>query len=173
MMLKMMLTMQLKIVLKMVMKMVLTMVLMVPSSTSHISHKQLNIILHRKVSKTSIVEDGDDNCVEDCGVSADKHFTHFLQGADCHSAQQIEQNKHVAGNKDNDVEDDVKHGDNYIVEEEDDDSVEDGVNSAHKNFTHLSQAVDCHLRQRSKQTSMLLANKTMMLIMTLMLAITR
>eukprot|EP00957_Ditylum_brightwellii_P015700 1183674-Ditylum_brightwellii.AAC.1 len=94
--LMMMLTMVMMIVLKMVMVMVMMMmmVLMVLTSTSHISHKQLIVVLHREVNKTSMlfckkdddveddVDDGVVNSADDGVDGADKHLTHLSQGVD-------------------------------------------------------------------------------------------
>eukprot|EP00957_Ditylum_brightwellii_P012471 942916-Ditylum_brightwellii.AAC.1 len=55
MMLKMVLVKVLSIVLKMVMMIVVMIVLMVLTSTLHISHKELIVILHREVNKTSML----------------------------------------------------------------------------------------------------------------------
>eukprot|EP00957_Ditylum_brightwellii_P179733 13691551-Ditylum_brightwellii.AAC.1 len=69
--------------------------------------------------------------------------------------ERSKQNKHVVCDKDNDVDDDVDNGIEDGVEDGDDDSVEDSVGDsdvgADKHLTHLSQATDCCLMERSKQ----------------------
>eukprot|EP00957_Ditylum_brightwellii_P133499 10177752-Ditylum_brightwellii.AAC.1 len=53
------------------------------------------------------------------------------------------QTKHVVYNKDNDTDDGVEDGD--------DDGVDNGYDGADKHLTHLSQAADFCLMERSKQ----------------------
>eukprot|EP00957_Ditylum_brightwellii_P174872 13315128-Ditylum_brightwellii.AAC.1 len=77
--------------------------------------------------------------------------------------ERSKQNKHLVCDEDNDVDgdvdngadngdnDSVDNGDDDGVENGDDDSVDNGADSADKHHTHLSQAVDCCLMERSKQ----------------------
>eukprot|EP00957_Ditylum_brightwellii_P070985 5394782-Ditylum_brightwellii.AAC.1 len=63
--------------------------------------------------------------------------------------ERSKQNERVVVDKDNGVDDSV------------DDSVDNSDDGADKHLTRLSQAVDCCLVERSKQTSVLLLIKTM------------
>eukprot|EP00957_Ditylum_brightwellii_P029390 2221619-Ditylum_brightwellii.AAC.1 len=74
---------------------------------------------------------------------------------------------HVVCEKDNDVDNGVENGVDNGVEDGDDHSVEDGVDGADKHFTHLSQAVNCHFTQRSKQNKHFVCKTTMILTMML------
>eukprot|EP00957_Ditylum_brightwellii_P202621 15330960-Ditylum_brightwellii.AAC.1 len=62
--------------------------------------------------------------------------------------ERSKRNKHAVGNKDNDVVNDVDDGDS-VEGGDDDDCVEDGDDSDYKHLTHLSQAADCCLMERS------------------------
>eukprot|EP00957_Ditylum_brightwellii_P160471 12216391-Ditylum_brightwellii.AAC.1 len=68
--------------------------------------------------------------------------------------ERSKQNEHVACNKDNDVDNDVDDG-----VDDGDDGVDDGVDSADRHLTHLSQAADCCLVERSKQNEHVVCNK--------------
>eukprot|EP00957_Ditylum_brightwellii_P065468 4966568-Ditylum_brightwellii.AAC.1 len=80
------------------------------------------------------VYNGDDDGVDDCDYSADKHLAHLSQAADCCLMGRSKQNKHVVCDKDNDVD----NGDNDNVDNGDD----GGVDGADKHLAHLSQAAD-------------------------------
>eukprot|EP00957_Ditylum_brightwellii_P181217 13803692-Ditylum_brightwellii.AAC.1 len=99
------------------------------------------------------VEDGDDDSVDNGVDDAVEHLTHLSQVVDCHMTQRSKQNKHVVGNKDHVVVvvDGVEDGVDNSVKDGDDDSHVDGVDEANKHLKYLSQGVDCHLTQRSKQ----------------------
>eukprot|EP00957_Ditylum_brightwellii_P080857 6150533-Ditylum_brightwellii.AAC.1 len=75
-------------------------------------------------------------------------------------------NKHVVCNKYNDVDNGVDNGDDS-VEDGDDDDVDNSDDGADMHLTHLSQAADCCLIERSKLKSMLFAINIMMLMMVL------
>eukprot|EP00957_Ditylum_brightwellii_P036973 2798947-Ditylum_brightwellii.AAC.1 len=60
--------------------------------------------------------------------------------------ERSKQNKHIACNKDNDVNNDIDDGDNDSV-----DNGNDGVDDVDKHLKHISQAADCCLMERSKQ----------------------
>eukprot|EP00957_Ditylum_brightwellii_P086736 6600246-Ditylum_brightwellii.AAC.1 len=105
------------------------------------------------------VDDGDDDGVDDGVDGADKHFTHLSQAVDCHFTQRSEQNKHVVGNKDDDIDDDVDDGVDDSVDDGDDDSVDDGVDGADKHLTHLAQGFDCHFTQRSEGNELVVCKK--------------
>eukprot|EP00957_Ditylum_brightwellii_P127242 9702005-Ditylum_brightwellii.AAC.2 len=97
------------------------------------------------------VDNGDDG-VDDGDDSDDKHLTHLSQAADYCLMEKKKQNKHVDCIKDNDGDKDVDNdGDN-----DDDDSVNYGIDivddGADKYLTHLSQAAECCLMERSKQS---------------------
>eukprot|EP00957_Ditylum_brightwellii_P134886 10283841-Ditylum_brightwellii.AAC.1 len=164
------------IVLKIVMMIVLTIMMTVLTSTSHTSHNQLIVVLmerskqnkHVVCNKDNDVEDsadtgvdnGNNDVVEDCvdnGVDdgedrADKHLTHLSQVADCCLIERSKQNKHAVCNKDNCVDNGVDSGDNDSVED-------DGDDMADKYLTHLSQAADCCLTERSKQNKHVVCDK--------------
>eukprot|EP00957_Ditylum_brightwellii_P005818 442823-Ditylum_brightwellii.AAC.1 len=57
--------------------------------------------------------------------------------------ERSKQNKHVVGDKDDGV----------------DDSFHNSDDSVNKQFTHLSQAIDCFLTERSKQNVRVVGNK--------------
>eukprot|EP00957_Ditylum_brightwellii_P006627 502980-Ditylum_brightwellii.AAC.1 len=64
--------------------------------------------------------------------------------------ERSKQNKHVVCDEDNDVDNGVDNGEDDSVED-DDDGVDDSVDGADKHLTHLSQAADCCLMERSEQ----------------------
>eukprot|EP00957_Ditylum_brightwellii_P199535 15210821-Ditylum_brightwellii.AAC.1 len=66
--------------------------------------------------------------VNDSDDGGNKHLTHLSQAVDCHLTERSKWNKHVAGNKDNGVDNSV------------DDIVENSDDGADKHLTHLSQA---------------------------------
>eukprot|EP00957_Ditylum_brightwellii_P090503 6892210-Ditylum_brightwellii.AAC.1 len=76
--------------------------------------------------------------VDNSDDGADKHLTHLSQGIDCHLTRRSKQNKHVVGNKDDDVDDNVDDGDDNSVDNGDDDSVDNSDDGAYKHLTHLS-----------------------------------
>eukprot|EP00957_Ditylum_brightwellii_P209745 15363024-Ditylum_brightwellii.AAC.1 len=94
---------------------------------------------------TDGVVDGDDD--GDDGV--DKQLTHISQSADCCLMERSNQNKHVVCNKDNDVNNDFDNGDDGV--DNDDDGIDVGNDGPDKHLTHLSQADNCCLMERSKQ----------------------
>eukprot|EP00957_Ditylum_brightwellii_P001290 101419-Ditylum_brightwellii.AAC.1 len=69
--------------------------------------------------------------------------------------ERSKQNKYVVCNEYDDVDDDVDNG----VDNGDNDSVNDGDDGADKHLTHLSQAADCCLAERSKQNKHVVCNK--------------
>eukprot|EP00957_Ditylum_brightwellii_P164429 12518599-Ditylum_brightwellii.AAC.1 len=102
------------------------------------------------------VDHGDNDSVDNGDDPADKHLIHHSQAAGCCMIERSKQNKHVSCNKDDDVDDGVDDG----VDNGDNDGVEDGddgVDNSNeyddKNLTHLSQAADCCLMERSKQNT--------------------
>eukprot|EP00957_Ditylum_brightwellii_P142383 10847642-Ditylum_brightwellii.AAC.1 len=96
------------------------------------------------------VDDGDDG--------ADKHVTHLSQAADCSLTEKSKQNEHVAWDKDNDVDDGVDNGDDDSVDNGDDDGDDNGDDNADKHLTHLSEAADCCLMERSEQNKHVVCN---------------
>eukprot|EP00957_Ditylum_brightwellii_P082715 6289752-Ditylum_brightwellii.AAC.1 len=68
-------------------------------------------------------------------------------------------NKHVVCNEDDDVDNDVDNGNDDSVEDGDDDGVDNGVDGVDKDLTHLSQAGDCCLMERSKLNKHVVYNK--------------
>eukprot|EP00957_Ditylum_brightwellii_P030180 2283735-Ditylum_brightwellii.AAC.1 len=135
--------MEMRMVLKMVMMMVLMIAMMVLTSTLHISHKGSKPIDHVVGIKDNDVDDDVNNSKDDSVVDgvddgddgAYKHLTHLSQWVDCHLTWRSKQNKHVVGNKDYDVDDDVNNSkDDSVV-----DGVEDGDDGADKHLIHLSQ----------------------------------
>eukprot|EP00957_Ditylum_brightwellii_P131693 10044447-Ditylum_brightwellii.AAC.1 len=88
---------------------------------------------------------------DDSDDGADKHLTHLSQAIDCHLTERSKQNEHVVGNKDNGVDDGVDDGVNNNVDNSDD--------GANKHLTYLSQVVDCHLTEISKQNERVVGNK--------------
>eukprot|EP00957_Ditylum_brightwellii_P134565 10259266-Ditylum_brightwellii.AAC.1 len=77
--------------------------------------------------------------------------------------ERSKENKHLVCNKDddvdNDVDDGVDIGDNDSVDDDVGNGVDDGVDSADKHLTHLTQAADCSLTERSKENKHLVCNK--------------
>eukprot|EP00957_Ditylum_brightwellii_P064989 4929832-Ditylum_brightwellii.AAC.1 len=72
--------------------------------------------------------------------------------------ERSKQNKHVVCDKDDDVDDDVDN----CVDDGNDDSVDnggDGFEGADKHLTHLSQAADYSLVERSKQNKHVVCDK--------------
>ena len=57
---------------------------------------------------------------------------------------------------------------NKNINDDNGDGVDNSDDSANKHITHLSQADDCHLTERSKQTHLLLVIKTIVLTISLM-----
>eukprot|EP00957_Ditylum_brightwellii_P209746 15363024-Ditylum_brightwellii.AAC.2 len=90
---------------------------------------------------------------------AEKHLTHLSQPANCCLMERNNQNKHVVCNKADDVNDNIDNA----VDNSDNDSVDAGVNgyndSADKHLTHLSEASDCCLMERSKQNKHVVCNE--------------
>eukprot|EP00957_Ditylum_brightwellii_P149827 11410525-Ditylum_brightwellii.AAC.1 len=149
------------------------------TSTSHISHKQLIAALmeRSKQSKHGVcnqdddcdndVDNGDDNSVvngDDDGVGngsegVDKHLTHLSEADDCWLIKRKKQNKLVVCNKDNDVDNGIDNGDDDSADDGDEDGVGNGNEAADKHLTHLSQANECCLMERSKQNKHGVCNK--------------
>eukprot|EP00957_Ditylum_brightwellii_P166720 12691290-Ditylum_brightwellii.AAC.1 len=88
-------------------------------------------------------DDGVDNSVDNSDDGTNKHLAHLSQAVDCSLMDRSKQNKCVVGNKDDGVDDSVG---NSV-----DDSVDNSDDGANKYLSHLSQAVDCSLTERSKQ----------------------
>eukprot|EP00957_Ditylum_brightwellii_P157930 12021353-Ditylum_brightwellii.AAC.1 len=102
------------------------------------------------------------NGVDDGADGADKHLTHLSQGVDCCLMERSKQNKHVIGNKGNDVDNGYDNGydnsDNDSVDNGDD-GVDYGDDGADKHLAHLSQAANCCLTERSNQNEHVVCNK--------------
>eukprot|EP00957_Ditylum_brightwellii_P192091 14622907-Ditylum_brightwellii.AAC.1 len=73
--------------------------------------------------------------------------------------ERSKQNKHVVGKKDNSVDDNVGNGVDNGVDDSDDDSDDDSNYGVTKHLTHLSQAVDCCLMERSKHNKHVVGKK--------------
>eukprot|EP00957_Ditylum_brightwellii_P107368 8193098-Ditylum_brightwellii.AAC.1 len=104
------------------------------------------------------VDNGDDDGVVDGADGADKHLTHLSQATDCCLTERSKQNEHVVCNEDNDVD----NGDDDGVDDGDDDSDDGdggGADGADKHLTHLSQATDCCMMERSKQNKHVVCNE--------------
>eukprot|EP00957_Ditylum_brightwellii_P174846 13312573-Ditylum_brightwellii.AAC.1 len=73
------------------------------------------------------VVNGYDGVVDNCFHGADKNLAHLSQAADYCMMERSKHNLHLVGNKDDDVDDDIKNGDDDSVGNGDDDSVDDGT----------------------------------------------
>eukprot|EP00957_Ditylum_brightwellii_P209078 15360204-Ditylum_brightwellii.AAC.1 len=100
------------------------------------------------------VDNVDDDIDDDGDYGADKHLPHLSQAAYYCLMERSKQNKDVVCNKNNDVDNGV---DNSVDNGDDcDDDCHDG---ADKHLVHLSQASDCCLTERSKQSMDIVCNK--------------
>eukprot|EP00957_Ditylum_brightwellii_P075431 5732635-Ditylum_brightwellii.AAC.1 len=62
-------------------------------------------------------DDGDDVDVQNGDDGADKHLAHISQAGDCCLMERSKQNKHIIGNKDDDVDNGVDNGDDDSVDD--------------------------------------------------------
>eukprot|EP00957_Ditylum_brightwellii_P059184 4491769-Ditylum_brightwellii.AAC.1 len=113
-----------------------------------------HVVCNKNNDDDEVDVDRDDYGVDNGDANDDKHITNLSQAADCYLIERSKNNKHVVWDKDDDVDDCVGYGDDNCDDDSDkcgdDVGIDDGDDSADKNLTHLSQAPDCCLMERSK-----------------------
>eukprot|EP00957_Ditylum_brightwellii_P090387 6883146-Ditylum_brightwellii.AAC.1 len=87
------------------------------------THHIVQEYAYKKSVKRSAVTKILPRIVTENDVGDDMHLTHLSQGVDYHLTQRDKQNKHVVGDKNDDVDNDFDNGVVECVDDGDDDSV--------------------------------------------------